>query len=70
MCVCVCVCVCETCSHQLSLNSEPASVLQAKAASGSLSGCFQIFVKLKSITKALNFGVLALICSEKLNKYV
>ena len=45
----------ETRSHQLRLNSQPAycathTRLTAKAASGGLSGCFQIFVKLKSIS--------------------
>ena len=50
-------------SHQLSHNSEPA-----KAASGGLSGCFQIFAKLKSISIKL-----WCVCTDmlwcKLNQY-
>ena len=37
-------------SHQLRLYSQPAA---AKAASGGLSGCFQIFAKSKSISNKL-----------------
>ena len=45
-------------------------MLQAKAVSGGLCGCFQILVKLKSVSIKLWYGAFALICSEKLNKYV
>ena len=43
-------------------------MLQTKAATGGLS--FVVVVAKLKFIGILNFGVLAVICSEKLNKYV
>ena len=43
-------CLYVTHSHQTSLIHSWLTVLQAKAVSGGLSGCFQIFTKLKFIS--------------------
>ena len=53
-------------SHQMSLNSQPAYCATGKSSQWGSIWVFSDFCEIK----ALNFGVFALICSEKLNKYV